>query len=379
MSKKPSIFYFWLVVLYFTICVVNWLPLIDNSLVRIIKYGIFLIIFSYECVQFGISFPSSFLSPRGLLIILASMLPGLFLSFNLNALIDILVPFMTIWVFNFKRSFYYFALMRSVYLVAFISVFHIFSNFFGVFDMVANGPWNTTFSQSAFGGYRTGYSNSLFLYIPFLIFAHRDGNKNLLSVESFVILLIIVAQFISGGRAGLATSLVVLLIWFKIPSIFKLVLTFYILLVFQLDYVQEQLRITDLDTTEENFDAISSGRLFLNNYYFDKFLEEPYFGYGFGEKLMMITRVEAHIVWLRNLINGGLFYTLTLIYLFIEIFRRVRSNVSLSLNERKLFNSLFYSSLIITFLEPNYLIGSAQGEMVYWFLISILLKKHVQS
>ena len=34
-------------------------------------------------------------------------------------------------------------------------------------------------------------------------------------------------------------------------------------------------------------------------------------------------------------------------------------------------------SFLITFLEPNYLIGSVQGEFVYWLIISLVLKKRM--
>ena len=35
-------------------------------------------------------------------------------------------------------------------------------------------------------------------------------------------------------------------------------------------------------------------------------------------------------------------------------------------------------SFLITFLEPNYLIGSIQGEFVYWMIISLLLKRSIK-
>ncbi len=258
-----------------------------------------------------------------------------------------------------------------------ISVFHVISYFTGLLNIEANGPWNATFGQSAFGGYRTGYSNSLFLYIPFLIYMHSARGKKIISKESLVIFTLILAQFASGGRAGLLTSLVVLFIWFKIPTILKVIMSFYVIFLFQLDLVQEQMRIVDLDVNEENYDAISSGRLFLNTYYFDKFLQNPMFGYGFGEKLEMITKIEAHVVWLRNVINGGVIYTALVFYIFLNIYKKIIGNLYLSSDERKLFNSLFFSTLIITFLEPNYLIGSVQGEMVYWLIVSLLLKNPI--
>jgi O-antigen ligase len=103
--------------------------------------------------------------------------------------------------------------------------------------------------------------------------------------------------------------------------------------------------------------------------------ERPVFGYGFGEKEEINKNVDAHIVWLRNAVDGGIIYTGLLIILFIEILRTFLKNKTLEDDERKLFRTLFFVAFLITFLEPNYLIGSVQGEVVYWLLISLLLKK----
>lgn len=353
---------------------VNWLPIIDNSVVRLLKYLIFLYIFLYEINQFGLRYISDYLSPKGLFLILASMIPGMALSMEYAATLDILIPFFILWTFNYKKQFYYKVLYNAIFVIAVICVFSIISYHTGFLNMEANGPWNSTFADAGFGGYRTGYSNSLFLFVPFLVFWHRVKRKRLISYELFLVIILIYAQYISGGRAGVIASVAVVLIWLRTPLVFKASFLLLFLILFQLETVQEQFRINDIDGYESDLNKISSGRVFINNYYFEKFSEQPIFGYGFGEKPEMITNIEAHIVWLRNVIDGGIFYFLFLFYIFIEIFRKGTFNLALTNEERKLFYSLFFTTLIITFLEPNYLIGSVQGEVVYWILISLLLK-----
>ena len=127
-----------------------------------------------------------------------------------------------------------------------------------------------------------------------------------------------------------------------------------------------------------NLNDISSGRIESSLYYYNKFFEKPLVGYGFGEKSTLnVYLYEPHIVWLRSAINGGIFYLLSLILVFINIFYIFHKNKKYkSINEKYLFNSLFFSTLIITFLEPNYIIGSVQGEILYWILISLLLKNN---
>ncbi|PID69819.1 MAG: hypothetical protein CR985_03805 [Flavobacteriales bacterium] len=299
----------------------------------------------------------------------------MFLSLDFTAIVDTLIPFLMIFMFNYKKEFYYKVLYQSSKIVAIICVFSIFSNYTGVFDLIPNGPWSSNFGQAGFGGYRTGYSNSLFLYIPILVFWHRVKKKNLLALDFFLILLIIHAQYISGGRAGIIASLVVLLIWLRVSVVYKLTLLIFILFASQLDLVQEQFRFQDLETTDDtSLDKISSGRVVLNTYYFNKFLEAPVFGYGFGKKPEMFTAIAPHIVWLRLLIDGGIFYFFLILWFFREVFVKVKNNITLTSEERKLFYSIFFTTFIIMFLEPNYLIGSVQGEIAYWVVISLLLK-----
>lgn len=375
--KKPSRFYASVLALYLVLSVVNWLPFIDNNLVRFFKYFTYVFIFLYEVNHFKIRYPSNYLSVIGLILILLSMIPGLVLSMDFNALIDIFIPFTVIWILNYKKEFYYDVLYRASLTVAIICFLSIFSAFTGIMDFQANGPWFSSFSAAGFGGYPTGYSNSLFLFIPFIVYKYRIANRKIISKETVIILIIISAQYISGGRAGLLASLFVIFIGFRASFILKVFLIILIAFAFQSENVQRHFRITNAGKNryERNLDEISSGRLYLDKYYYEKFLKRPLFGYGFGEKEEMELSLDAHIIWLRNVVDGGLIYFFFLLYFFIEIFKKIRNNFTLKREERKFFYILFFSTLIITFLEPNYLIGSVQGEFVYWFLISLLLKR----
>ena len=138
-----------------------------------------------------------------------------------------------------------------------------------------------------------------------------------------------------------------------------------------------QMRVVNVYGDEIDEDQITSGRIGLSDIYYTKFLERPFFGYGFGEK-PEIDEMTVHIVWLKNAVNGGVFYVFFLLGIFISIFYNVLNNRNLlSSEEMKMFFSLFFISFLITFLEPNYLIGSVQGEFVYWLIISLVLKKRM--
>lgn len=358
--------------IYISTSVINWVPIIPFNVVRVIKYLLFIYIFHFEYKHNQLFYPTIFLSPIGLFLILLSMVLGSLSSFNISRVVDILLPFIILWIFNFDKKFYYKVLYRSSIIVSFLCFCSIISSFTGILNLSPNGPWHSTFGEAALGGYSTGYSNSLFLYIPFIVFHHRRNNKKLYSTETFCILLILTSQYLSGGRAGLLSSLLVFFLSFRLSIVYKVILIMSIYFIYQTDSVQKQMRIISVNGDELTTERISSGRVSANIYYFDKFLEQPISGYGFGEKDIYFG-YEPHLVWLKNVINGGILYLLLLFVLFGSIFIRAVIKV-FDIEEKRFFFSLFTISFIITFLEPNYLIGSVQGELPFWICMSLFLK-----
>lgn len=374
-KEIPSKFYLFCLTLYLVLSVVNWLPIISAELIKSIKYFLFLFIFIYEIKSYGLKYPSFYLSPRGLILLIISMSFGLFLSFNFNTLVDVILPFIFLWIFNFPKEYYYRCIYNASIVIVIICVFSIFSYYTGIFNILANGPWNSTFGKAAFAGYSTGYSNSLFLFVPFLVFRQRSYNKKILSIETLAIIIIIIAQYVAGGRAGLLSSLLVFLLGYNISIIYKIIIIAMFIPFTQSEEFLVQMRIVNAYGDEIDSDRISSGRIGLGNYHLEKFYDNPIFGYGFGEKID-IDEIDVHIVWLKNAVNGGVFYVFFLLLIFISVLIKVISNrFYLTSEEFKLFIILFTISFLITFLEPNYLIGSVQGEFVYWLIISLMLKK----
>jgi hypothetical protein len=354
------------------------LPIISTGLIRGIKYILFIAILNYEYKYFKFKYPSLYLSPLGLILIIMSMGLGLSLAFNSSAIVDVVLPFIVIWIFNFPKEYYYRCIYKSSLLIAFICCLSIVSYFTGIFNVEPNGPWSSTFGEAAFGGYSTGYSNSLFLFVPFLVYWHRREGKGFFSIETYAIIVIIIAQYIAGGRAGLLASILIFLIGYRFSIIYKILIVLMLIPFTQSEQFLKQMRIVNVYGEELDEDRISSGRIELGTYYLEKFKARPYFGYGFGGKEEIDADHDVHIVWLKNAVNGGVFYVFFLLLIFISIFLTILQNrIYLSNEEMKMFYSLYFISFLITFLEPNYLIGSVQGEFVYWILMSLLLKKQM--
>lgn len=376
-NDRPSRLYFNFLILYIVFSVINWLPLINNEFVRIGKYLIFIIIFLFEIRNQKFRYPSFYLSPFGFLLIILSMSFGLVISFKITPIVDILLPFIILWIFNFDKQFYYLAIYKSALIISIICGLSIISHFTGFFDIPANGPWKTSFGNVAFGGSSTAYSGSLFLLVVFLVYWHKSEKKPLLSIEILSILVILISQYISGGRGGLLASVIVIVLGLNINIFYKFVFIFIFFVTINSNEFLVQMRILNQNSEEIDVDQISSGRIELNTYFYEKFLKNPIYSYGFNAS-EKFGSMDPHIVWLKNAVNGGVIYLFFLIGLFIEIFRRVKMNITLEPTEIKLFFSLFFISFLITFLEPNFLIGSVQGEFVYWLLISLLIKPNYQ-
>ena len=147
-NKVPSSLYLNILSLYLVLSVVNWLPIISPDAIRAVKYILFIYIFAYEINNYNFKFPSIFLSPIGLIFIFMSMSFGIFLSPNINAIVDIALPFIIIWIFNFDKDYYYGAIYRSSLIIAFICLLSTISNLTGFLNIEPNGPWSSSFWSS---------------------------------------------------------------------------------------------------------------------------------------------------------------------------------------------------------------------------------------
>ena len=151
------------------------------------------------------------------------MILGSLSSFSLSAVIDISIPFIVIWIFNFDRDFYFKVFYKASIIISLIGLLSIISKLTGLFDIFSGETWGTYFSEAALAGYSTGYSNSLFLFVVFLVFYHRYRKSKFFSIETFCILIIIISQYISGGRSGLLASLIVFSFGYKISNFYKII------------------------------------------------------------------------------------------------------------------------------------------------------------
>ena len=388
---------------YLILSIVNWLPAISIQTLSFLKLGLFVSIFVVLVSQVRIKFPSRLLSVDGLLLLVGFSGIAIIQASNNNTIFlhlkDLVGPFISIWVmYNLPagRNVIVDNLNKVTVVVVGICYLSVLSNIMPQFDLVAPHPFNSMFSKSGLGGYRTGWSNSLFLFVPFIFYNNIIRSGRYFTWKGFFMVApILLCQYLSGGRAGLLASIATIaFIGLQDIRITVLIVLSLIgaLEILPAASIEEQFRTSDqyigrgksvAHMSEfEYFDRLSSYRLTGYVAGWKLFENKPFIGYGLGESDFLSDRLnynpDIHNVWLKRLVEGGMLMTLPLVAFFFHVSKKVfeitkKENGSI-IPERTLFLSLFIPAIVISLLEPNYLIGSFQGEAFFWFIIGFLLR-----
>lgn len=317
-------------------------------------------------------------------------MPAILMSYEniIYNLLDVIFIFLMFWIIKgaiLSREELFEVFYKVALVIGGIGLLSLLSAFSGV-NITSPAPWNDPFSSSAFGGYRTGWSDSLFLYMPFLLFYLMSSVEK--KKKIFCILAmggIVASQILSGGRAGFVSSVLAFLIFtrFNIKGI--LILSMVLFVTYHLVSVKTAERFfrasdeqIENKQGENKLDKISSGRLEGYQSGLKLFNASPLWGHGFGASFHLTGEtIDIHNTWLKRLVDGGVLFVLPIVVLFYKLYVSVIRNIKfqhLNRNYLVMFRTLFFLSLLISMGEPNYLIGSFQGEAFFWALAGTFLK-----
>lgn len=375
---------------YLCLAPINWMPFLPLELVSGLKYVLFIILLLASLFKKGS--PGKvrpFFSYQFYVLVLICELPAIMQSDKDIAtnIIDVSFLFLMNYLIvqsNLTKDELFRVFFKASVFIGFICLLSLGSAISGI-TITSPPPWNDAFSGSALGGYRTGWSNSIFLFVPFLFYAYFfSGEKKWKTLALCSIIAIICSQILSGGRAGLIASLFTFLIFtrFRIRNIIilglSIFLTYNYLGAFK---IEEYFRASEnqLENKEgrSNLDKISSGRVEAYNLGWQLFKKSPLFGNGFSATTKYTYGPDVHNTWFKRLVDGGFIFIIPLIVLFISLYNTIIEKSSRYINgnyHRVLFRALFFSALFISMFEPNYLIGSFQGEAFFWALVCTYLK-----
>lgn len=338
-------------------------------------------------------FPSGVFGIPGLIILIFSMSPGLFQSGPaelVRRILDVLYGFIFLWSFylyvrcrgDVYRVFFYASLI-----ISFFSSIVVMSKFFPIINY--GSPYLKGFylSDTGFGGLRTGWSVGVSFFIPFcLMISFINGNKN--SIKFLILMLLFFlpvfsSQVVVGGRSGIISSFIVIMIWFlkyKKYSIFWIILFLSLFLFFiDIEWMISHLRLDRLEHGE-GFDALnnfSANRILVYYEAVKMILDRIFLGYGFGEiNGVFLKHGDAvHNLWLRMLLQAGIVSFFVLVFIFGHYFF-----AGVKLYKKKLidcpnyrfrylafaFFSSIFSGFVLSMFEPNVILGTFQISAAWW-------------
>lgn len=349
-------------------------------------------------------FPRGVFGILGLLLLILSMTSGFFQSdFDdiYKRFFDIILGFIFMW------SVYWYVICHGDILRVFvfsnliIMIFSVLVVMSGVFHFP---NWKSPFlaqfllSDTGFGGLRTGWSLGLSFFLPTsLMISSLLGWNNkmkqsiMLALSLFTIL---ASQLVVGGRSGLFSSVVILLVWILIETRFSILWIIVIFILFfyfvNIDWLFVHLRFDRLHdiTSFSDLNQFSANRIYINKEALRLIFEKPFFGYGFSDIGIGFIKSGdvVHNLWLRVALQTGFvgFFVLLCIffyYLFFSInflFLSYKSDLvdhKIKVISLAVFLTIL-NGLIVSMFEPNAILGTFQTSAMWWASVGTLIGLH---
>ena len=385
--------------MYLGLAPVYWLPFVSPALVRAGK-GILLVlallVWFMGRPASGLVLPRGLLGPAGFVGLAVLAVPGMYqageLSLAVEFLVDVGLSALFVWLLFSMQvkghdTFQVFAAGMAILSV--FAVFPVASALFGV--PTFQSPFDLApFRSTGFGAGRTGWANALSLYVPIalavVLLDKRRAGKALASLVA-----IVMAQVVSGGRAGLLLSLFSIALFVALCGSRRMravvvtlvvIATLTILLSGALRGIAvlaaaDQLRLGDARgrVTFQLLDALTSYRPRGYVAAVELVAERPLAGYGFDSVRIPVPTldhdVEIHNVWLKFAVYCGVLFPLYLLFMVLAVIRPAirTARASEDSNRRTVvtaYSLVLLSGVGITLVEPAALVGSFQNSALWW-------------
>ena len=389
-----------------------WLPWVDPMLVRAAK-GIVLV--SSFAVWFmgrrpsGVRLPRGLFGPAGFTAVALLAIPGMYqaqdFSLAIDLLVDVALSAMFVWLlFSMEMTGQdtMAVFVRGMTLISVFAALPVASALTGVPKF--QSPFDLApFTATGFGAGRTGWANALSLYVPIaLAVLLSDRSRRRTAIVSLVI--IVMAQVVSGGRTGLLLSLfsaagfVVLCGSTKLRAVVLTIVLIGTLLVvmstaargFAAVTATSQLRLDNLGgrTTFALLDALTSYRLRGYVTALELIPERPFVGHGLGSVRIyvpsLVNEVEIHNVWLKFAVYCGVLFPLFLLCMVARIFIVSMRAVRTIADRRGRVVATAYLFVVltgfgITMVEPAALVGAFQNSALWWGVAGSVLAMQMRA
>lgn len=386
--------------LYLGIAPIYWLPGVPLEALRLVKW--LLISFSTVLVWLlamssgVLSVPRGPLGPAAMAILVAACYPGMMQSeytAAVSRMADLLLGIIVIWtVFNLLRTKQVTGRIIGIPVVIMLIACSI--TLLAGIGLLSQGRFispadfgSSPVSATGFGARRTGWSNGVALVMPAALWW---GSRVFVTRRArvFGVLLVVAilmgAQIVVGGRAGLLASVVVLAVLgrplLSMTGTAVVALSSFGAVVVLRQFAVEQLRINRLQSGSlyTAIDGFSAGRLAMYVEGLQLFSERPLLGHGFGSYELQAFDGELHNVWLRLLVEAGPFLPLVFGGIVLTALFRVRRTAhavrgrymsGLGSDDGSVAFAVYATLLagvVVSMFEPAAPLGSFQASAVWW-------------
>lgn len=376
--------FLWLV--YFSIAPVYWLPGIHLSTFLSFKTAAIvaatIVSFAYIFIGRGKIY-LGFIGLAGFFLLFVLLSPALIIGTMSSAEQVVANLFYSTCVFLIFASFainaekiIVFMKLSSIPIIGFcvysvLAYFEVVNNFRAPF-VLGGFP----VSVSGFTGLRTGWSNGIAMYIPFvMIFFFKRKNFTSLLFGAFGVAVIFSSQLVVGGRAGMLATIIgiLLVVFMRRSKLLKFLIPLGLMLISiqMMPYLIEHLRLDRVasGTGLKELNHLSAGRIGSYIYALELFIKNPVIGVGIGNS--DVGGHSIHNMWLKFLADAGIFFIFTFAFMIAKVIKGARR--FLSDNETSfVLIAVVAQGLVSSMFEPSMILGSFQNSAIWWASFGLL-------
>ena len=382
---------------YLTMAPVAWFPGIPQSAYTGVKTLAFVsAVVSTWLYARNRRVPGGLTGPVGLALVAASSIFGLAQAASttaaLRSLLEVTLAFGVLWtVYVFERNVapIWPALAAAAVAHGVLSLL-VLAAFAGWFEAVS--PLRPdSIVDTGLGGWRTGWSNGVALFIPFgLIPVFRPGPLVMRIGVAAAVASTVLGQLVTGGRAGVVVALLSILLMLTFTQgLAGLVVGAVAVIGVAVALTSGAATGVGIDRFEQPLgsDETTATRLELVQFGWDQFGEQPLTGHGIGIPVLGTVageQLEIHNVWLRLAAEGGILLAASMIAVTVSIiakavdvlWRAAKGYTSTDVPAASAFVSCLLGGVVVSLIEPNIFLGTMHVSIVWWVAAGAAVAMH---